>query len=259
MLPTLLVVGAQRCGTTSMVKALSQHPSVLPLWYKGVHYFDVQYDRGMPWYQSHFPLNATASLVRRRTGREPVTLESAPYYMFHPLAGERIARDLPGVRLLVLVRDPVERAYSAHAHETARGFETEPFEKALQLERQRTDGEAERLAADPTAGSFSHQHHSYVARGQYADQIERLVALVGRERVHVVDSQDMFTEPVPVFDGVTDFLRLPRSRDIRFEQHNARPRQTSMAPEVRSRLEAHFEPYDRRLEAWLPRPPSWRR
>ena len=99
--------------------------------------------------------------------------------MFHPLAGERIRRDLPGVKLLVLVRDPVERAYSAHAHELARGYETEPFERALELEDQRLAGEAERIVAQPGYLSHSHQHHAYLARGRYADQLERLDKLLG--------------------------------------------------------------------------------
>ena len=71
-----------------------------------------------------------------------MTFESSPYYLFHPLSAERIARDLPGVKVLVLVRDPVERAYSAHAHELARGYETEQFERALELEEERLRGEA---------------------------------------------------------------------------------------------------------------------
>ena len=122
-------------------------------------------------------------------GTHPLTFESSPYYLFHPLAAARISRDLPGVKLVVLVRDPVERAYSAHAHELARGFETEPFERALDLEEARLAGQAEKIIADPGYHSHSHQHHGYRARGRYADQLERLAQLVGRDRVHVVDSR----------------------------------------------------------------------
>src|ERR1022692_3992095 len=165
MLPSFLIVGAQRCGTTSMYRALSQHPAVLKaVLHKGVHYFDTDYDRGVAWYQGHFPLRARAALVRRATGEIPLTFESSPYYMFHPLVAQRISRDLPGVKLLVLVRDPVERAYSAHAHELARGYETEPFEQALELEDQRLAGEAERIIRQPGDHSHSHQHHAYLDR-----------------------------------------------------------------------------------------------
>lgn len=259
MLPGFLIVGAQRCGTTSMYRTLSQHPAVVKaVLHKGVHYFDMNYGRPASWYRAHFPLAAAAAVAARSAGTAPVTFESSPYYMFHPLAAGRIAGDLPGVKLLVLLRDPAERAYSAYAHERARGFETESFERALELEAGRLAGEAERIAADPGYLSHSHQHHAYRTRGQYVEQLERLAALFGRDRIHVVDSGDFFVTPEPVYDGVLDFLGLPRRGYPAFEQHNARSR-SALPAQVRAALTDHFEPYDERLAAWLGWVPSWRR
>src|SRR5262249_5592852 len=164
--PLSLMSTARHGGTTSMSRTLDEHPAVFSaVLHEEVHFFDVSYRRGLSWYRSHFPLLAAARRAARAAGVEPVSLESSPYYMFHPLAAERIAKDLPGVRLLVLLRDPVERAYSGHAHEVAHGFETEPFEAALDVESARLEGEAKRIAMDPDYFSYSHQHHSYVARG----------------------------------------------------------------------------------------------
>jgi hypothetical protein len=255
MLPGFLIVGAQRCGTTSMYRALSGHPTIRKaILHKGVHYFDMNYDRGPGWYRAHFALAA---------GR-PLTFESSPYYLFHPLAAERIAADLPGVKLIVLVRDPVERAYSAHAHELARGFETEPFERAVELEPNRLDGEAERIVTMPGYLSHSHQHHAYLARGRYAEQLDRLERLFGRDRIHVVDSGDFFAKPEPVYEAVLDFLGVAGSSGRAgrgypaFERHNARPR--SPIPEtLRARLHQHFMPLDEGLTRWLEQIPSWRR
>jgi hypothetical protein len=259
MLPAFLIVGAQRCGTTSMYRTLCQHPAVVKaVLHKGVHYFDMAYDRGPGWYQAHFPLRAVARRATRTAGAAPVTFESSPYYMFHPLAAERIAADLPGVRLLVLTRDPAERAYSAYTHETARGFETEPFPRALELEASRLDGEAERMIADPGYLSHSHQHHAYRTRGQYVEQLERLQRLFGRDRIHVVDSGDFFTEPESVYDAVLEFLGLPQLGYPVFERHNARPR-SAMPEALRAELSEHFVPFDERLSSWLGREPSWRR
>jgi hypothetical protein len=259
MTPGFLIVGAQRCGTTSMYKAVTRHPAVLPaVLHKGVHYFDTGYDRGPAWYRGHFPLLVTARRLERETGTRPLTGESSPYYSFHPLAGERIAADLPDVRLVMLVRDPVERAYSAHAHESARGFETEPFERALELEEERLAGEEERLRAEPHYRSYHHQHHAYVARGRYVEQLARLTGLVGRDRLHLVDSDEFFTCPEEVYAGVLDFLGLPAWRPESFEKHNARPR-ASLPVELRTRLEEQFAPYDARLAEWWGRTPVWRR
>ncbi len=259
MLPGLLIVGAQRCGTTSMYRALTQHPAVLKaVLHKGVHYFDTGYGHGLSWYQGHFPLKAQARRAARTSGVAPLTFESSPYYMFHPLAATRIAHDLPRVKLLVLVRDPVERAYSAHAHELARGFETEAFERALELEEARLEGEAERITADPSYVSLSHQHHGYRARGRYIEQLVHLERLFGRDRVHVVDSGDFFATPEPVYDAVLNFLALPHRGYPAFDRHNARPR-APMSQTLRGALDEHFRPYDERLAAWLGHQPSWRR
>jgi len=259
MLPGFLIVGAQRCGTTSMYRTLSQHPAVLKaVLHKGVHYFDMNYGRSLHWYQAHFPLTARARRVQASAGVAPLTFESSPYYMFHPLAAGRIASDLPGVKLLVLVRDPVERAYSAYAHELARGFESETFERALELEPMRLDGEAERIVANPGYLSHSHQHHAYRTRGQYAERLEILEKHFGADRIHVVDSGDFFTRPEPVYDGVLDFLGLPHSGYPAFERHNARPR-SAMPETLRAELGEHFLPFDQRLGRWLDDVPSWRR
>ena len=258
MTPSFLIVGAQRCGTTSMYKTLAQHPMVLPaVLHKGAHYFDTGYGHGPAWYRGHFPLRVTARWAAPGPGRLPITGESSPYYLFHPLAGPRIAADLPDVKLLVLLRDPVERAYSAHAHERARGFETEPFERALELEPIRLAGEEAKLIADPAYQSYSHQHHAYVTRGRYADQLRRLEALFGRDRMHVVDSQRFFTDPEPVFAEVVDFLGIGTAAGIVFEKHNARPR-APMPDSVRAKLEDQLADSDAELETWLGAPPSWR-
>jgi Sulfotransferase domain len=249
-LPDFLLVGTQRGGTTSLFRALAAHPEIArPNFHKGVHYFDVNYERGMGWYRGHFPL--------RRGSRQ--VFESAGYYMHHPLAPARIARDLPGVKLLVLLRDPVERAHSAHRHELARGFETETsFERALALEPERLDGEVDRMRREPGYVSHSHRHHSYLDRGHYAEQLQVLYDLVGRDRVHVTFAEDFFTEPEPGYDAIIDFLGLPRWRPSAFERHNARPG-SPLPTALRDRLTEHFAPHDERLAALLGEVPPWRR
>jgi hypothetical protein len=259
MLPTFLISGAQRCGTTSMYKTLTAHPQVLPaVLHKGVHYFDTSYPRGLDWYRGHFPTQRAAARAAQAAGGPVITGESSPYYMFHPMAGRRIADDLPGARMIILLRDPVERAYSAYTHEAARAWETESFARALELEEERLAGEEERLIADPAYVSFDHQHHAYVRRGMYVDQLERLEKEIGRDRLLVIDSGDMFTESAPVFEQVCDFLGLAAWQPASFDQHNARPR-TDMDADLRRALEQRFEDADERLAAWLGRTPSWRR
>jgi hypothetical protein len=261
LLPSFLICGGQRCGTTSMYRALSAHPAIRKaVLHKGVHYFDIAYGKGPNWYRGHFPTLRSVQKQSAKAGGATIqTFESSPYYMYHPLAAQRIANDLPGVKLIVLTRDPVERAYSQHAHEVARDFETEKdFGRALALEPERLAGQSEKLANDPSAYSFSHQHHGYRARGEYIRYIRRLADAVGRDRIHVVDSATFFASPEKVYDGVIDFLGLPSLGYPIFEQHNARPRALPIADEVRADLLAHYEPFDAELSDWLGYTVSWR-
>jgi Sulfotransferase domain len=259
MLPDFIMVGAQRSGTTSLYRALSAHPNVVrPLFHKGVHYFDMDYARGPAWYRGHFPVSAVARLRRVRVAGPVRTFESSGYYMHHPLAPARMAQMLPDVRLLVMLRDPVERAYSAHRHELNRGFETEGFERALELEPERLAGEVERMVADPAYASVAHRHHSYLDRGLYAGQLKVLFDLFGRDQVLVLDSEAFFATPEPEFARVLDFVGLPPWQPATFGQHNAQPR-SPMAADLRSRLDDWYAPHDAELGELLGETPSWRR
>jgi Sulfotransferase domain len=262
LLPSFLICGGQRCGTTSMYRALAAHPAVRKaVLHKGVHYFDTGYGHGPRWYRGHFPTRRSAARQSGRLGGVPVqTFESSPYYMYHPHAVDRIAADLPGVRLIALVRDPVERAYSHHAHERARGFEPEAnFGRALALEPLRLRGQAEALARDPSYYSFAHQHHAYQARGEYHRYLARLSTVLGRDRILVVQSEEFFTRPEAVYDSVLDFLGLPHLGYPPFQRHNARPRPAPMDPCLRAQLRQHYAPFDADLSRWLGRPLAWRR
>jgi hypothetical protein len=257
-LPDLLIMGGQRCGTTSMYKALVQQPTIFrPVWRKGVHYFDVSYDRDVDWYRGHFPLHAQLVRSSHRNQTRALCFESSPYYLFHPLAADRIAATLPDVKVLVLVRDPVERAYSAHAHELARGFEHLAFEQALEAEPARLAGEEDRLRSEPGYESKAHRHQAYRQRGEYAPQLARLAELFGRERVKVVDSHRFFETPQEVYSDVLGWLEVDQTKPAGFDRYNGRPR-LSMPEHLRRELEEHFAPYDEQLVPWLGHRPTWR-
>ncbi|MDH3707129.1 MAG: sulfotransferase domain-containing protein [Acidimicrobiia bacterium] len=202
-LPTFLIIGAQRSGTTSLYYYLERHRDVYgPVRDKGVHYFDTDYGRSVAWYRSHFPLRARLE----RSGRPWAVGEASPYYLFHPEIPARVARLVPGVRAIAILRDPVQRTVSHHHHEVARGHEHLPLGRALDAEAERLAGEAELLAADPTAVSYPHMHHGYVARSLYAPQIERWLEYVAPEQLLLLRTEDLQRDPIATLGRVTDFL-----------------------------------------------------
>lgn len=252
--PGFLLVGAQRCGTTSLYRALRQHPGVRSaVFHKGVNYFDVNYDRGHRWYLGHFPLQP----LRGGAHAAPLAFDASGYYMWHPHAPARIIRDLPRVRIVAMVRDPVERAYSAYQHELARGFESESFERALALEDSRVEPELARMLTDESYQSQTHRHQAYRRRGHYAEQLTPFLEGLGRDQVHVLESERFFTDPEPEFARLLAFLGLPAVMPATFDRYNARAR-APLAGSLRTELAAHFAPHDDRLGEILGAPPGWR-
>lgn len=253
MRPGFLIAGAQRCGTTSLFRMLSEHPDVRPpMITKGIHYFDTadRYAKGPSFYGGHFPLH------RADAQNLTITGEASPYYLFHPLAAGRIAAELPGVKIIVLLRDPVERAFSAYKQETGRGFETLSFERALVMESRRLEGEAEKIVADPTYQSFSHQHHAYVGRGQYADQLERMFAAVGRANVAVFEADQILSPELAHWPSLIEFLGLAEWAPATSIEANSRPSRP-MPQLAKDLLLRQFDDSNERLPELLGFTPSW--
>jgi hypothetical protein len=251
VLPDYLIIGAQRSGTTSLYRYLVQHPWVAPtVMGKGVHYFDVDFARGPAWYRGHFPTKARRGAAHRR-GIDMITGEGSPYYLFHPLVPKRVAALLPEVKLIAMVRDPVGRALSHYQHFVRRGIEVLPtFEAALEAEPGRLAGEVDRLRADPGYRAWDLQHFSYVARGMYADQLERWSEHVPPERLLVLRSEDFFVDPADAFTKVEAFLGLPHHPPRAFERHNAESYR-GMEPSTRQMLAERFAEPNERLAAFL--------
>jgi hypothetical protein len=245
--PEFLVIGAQRAGTTSLFQWLDAHPAVLMSRPKEVHYFDLQHHRGRRWYRSHFP----------RARRGVLRGEATPYYLYHPLVPGRVRAELPDARLVVLLRDPAERAHSQFRHERRLGFESlEDFEEALAGEEGRLSGEAERLARDPSAESYAHNHHGYLDRGRYAAQLERWFEHFPREQVHVLFSEELFAEPGRVLGELAGFLGLDPG-GAALPHANAAPG-SDLDPGLRARILADLEADDERLAGLLGRSLPWR-
>lgn len=256
VLPDFVILGTQKGGTSSLYAYLLQHPQVLSATTKEVHFFDTQYERGLRWYRSHFPTRAEVDHHEQALQRRVVTGEASPYYLFHPHAPDRMVETLPDARLIVLLRDPVARAYSHYRHMVKKQREPLSFEEAIAREGERLRGELERMYADPSYVSYNHAHYSYRTRGHYLDQLEAYAARFGREQILVLKSEDFFSDVQGVYDRVLDFLGLDR-----WTLHHPKPRNVGGAsngrPDAFERLYAYFAPHNRRLYGYLGEHLGW--
>jgi hypothetical protein len=257
-LPEYLIVGAQRSGTSSLYHYLTGHPAVVRALTKEIRFFDVNYANGTSWYRSHFPSARYRAAVKQRSGLEVVTGEASPDYLFHPLVPDRVAPLLPAAKVIVVLRNPVDRAHSHYWHQVRRGFEPLSFDDAIDREADRLRGEFERVVEDPAYVSFERHHHSYLARGIYVEQIGWWLRRFPREQLMVIRSEDLFTDAGSVAKRLLEFLGLP-PRDLgRFPQDNAFS-QAGMDAATRARLVEYFRPHNDRLSELLQRDFRWDR
>lgn len=263
ILPSYLIIGAQRAGTTSLFDNLCRHPDVAGptatkdevAWAKELHFFDDGFWRGVDWYRAFFPL-ASSRYVARLRGADLIAGEASPSYLFHPGVPARVAATLPDVRLIALLRDPVERAYSHYQHMHRKGMETLSFEDALAAEEERLAGEEERILADPRYASDHHRNHSYVTRGLYADQLERWFEYFPREQLLVLRAEDFFARPAEIYADVLGFLDLRPWKAHDFVRRN-RAAYSPIHPALRARLAARFAEPNARLARLLNRDFGW--
>jgi hypothetical protein len=246
ILPDFIIIGAQRCGTTSLYQYLSQHPEVYPSFPKEVHYFSNYFDKGTTWYRSHFPLESQKRKAESKPDGRFTTGEASPYYLVHPHAARRASMVVPQARLIVLLRDPVQRAYSHYYHEVRMGAESLSFEAAIQKEEERLDHELERMIADEHYRSFNFQHYSYIYRGIYYGQVQAWLQYYPPASFLFLNSHELDSDPASTFGKVTDFLGLRYCDRVTFKRYHASAN-PQMEARTREQLSRYFQPHNQKL------------
>ena len=247
-LPGFLILGAQKAGTTALYAYLRRHPGVTGPSWKEVSFFDRHWARGERWYRGNFP--------PRFRARAAAVGEASPSYLFHPLAPARAASLVPGAKLIVLLRNPVDRAFSHYQHEVALGREPLSFEDALAAEEERMAGELERMLADERYFSHAWWNWTYAARGLYAEQLERWYDAFPREQLLVLSTDELAERTAETYARVLAFLGVER-HDLGDYPRIFSRKYASMEPATRERLAAAYAEPNRRLAEVLGRDPGW--
>lgn len=253
-LPTFIIVGAQKCGTSSLTAMLRSHPQIHMSRPKELHFFDRNHQRGLEFYAGQFQPRPHHVAIG----------EATPVYMYDPSSRERISDLLPEVKLVVILRDPVSRAYSHFWHSKRLGFDSSAtFEDALERE-------PERLSSGMRSDRI---RFSYVARGHYLEQLEALEARHGATKIHTMLLDDLKSDRVATLERLFSFLGVDTAQAASTEEKwTNRYRVTDeggaqkivkyppMEPATRARLTEHFTPHNERLAEHLGRDLSgWNR
>ncbi len=245
--PDFLIVGAQKAGTTALHHFLLQHPEIVKQ--RGeVHFFDERFGKGAKWYQRRFPSDQNPNHL---------ICDKSPYYLMHPTVPQRVHSLYPNVKILIVLRNPVDRAYSQFWM-NKRSATKEPFatfEEAIDAEKNRLKGEEKKISNNPLYPCRTHRIYSYLGRGVYVKQIKRWLALFPREQIFIVDSNKLRNQPEDTMSQIFGFLGLPDCSLIQFrDKHSKYP---PMNPETRKRLSDYFRPYNQELEELLGMKFNW--
>jgi hypothetical protein len=242
-LPSFLILGTAKGGTTSLHRYLEEHPCVSSTLKKEVHFFDRFFDKGLPWYKTYFPLQY----------RNLIAGDSTPYYLLYPHAPKRALACVPNAKLIVLLRNPIDRAYSFHNMNFKRPDVDEPlsFEEAIKAEPERLAGEMEKMIADETYVSYNYEHYSYLTGGTYIEQLKNWCKFFSKEQMLILKSEDLFRDPASIYQQVLEVLGLPIWNLKAYKNANPREYSSPLSSETRSCLTEYFQPYNEALYKYL--------
>lgn len=240
-LPDFIIIGAQRAGTTSLYEYLIQHPQVLPAKNKEVHFFDHHYEEGIAWYRDRFPTEFDKIIKSISLFGRVVSGEASPYYLFHDKAAERIKAAIPNVKLIVLLRDPIERAYSQYSLSRHYKYETLTFEEAIEKEE-------DRLKNTEDFNDLDYVNFSYLARGRYAEQLEKWFEFFPRKQFLILQSEKLYKETEATLQSVYDYLGIRSYSGINTKEvHKVAKYSEPMKESTRKKLREYFAPYNKQL------------
>ncbi|MEQ9486504.1 sulfotransferase family protein [Coleofasciculus sp. F4-SAH-05] len=251
-LPSFIIVGAQKGGTTSLNGYLKSHPDICMARGKETWFFDKHYEKGISYYRLHFPLKISSFLNPRL-----VVGEASPSYIYNPRVPERIYTHFPNCKIIILLRDPIERAYSHYKHMRRIGFEDlATFESAIEKEAERTCGELEKIMENGFYFSQSREFFSYLGKGIYYPQVKAYLDKFGKDRVLVVDSNSFFLSEKTIMSEIEKFIGVKPHNYQDFPVWNKGDK--SRLPEAtRNQLKDFYEPHNEMLFDLLGRKLSW--
>lgn len=241
--PDFMLIGAPKCGTSSLFTYLEQHPDMAPPLQKELHYYSIHYHLGKIFYKANFPMT---------TDKRPITGEASPSYYWHPHVPMRVKRDMPDVRLVMLMRDPVDRAYSDYWMQVRQKAENMTWEWAVKYEKARVDHYYRHLQDHPYSWSNNLSCYAYQLRGRYHLHVRRWLDAFPRDQLLFITTEELHNEPQETYDRVCEHVGLDPF-EPEFRHYNVhKGSYPEMEPRLHHTMDLSFEDDNEALLKLLP-------
>ena len=257
VLPDFYIIGTQKGGTSSLYGYLLEHTSIQPCYSKEPSYFDRYFDRGLNWYKVNFPFKIHRFIVTRILQKKFITGEASVRYLDHPYAADRIKQVTPKAKFIILLRNPITRAFSHHTRVKNNNRESLTFKDAFLNESKRTKEDYNKIFSDPLYYADSYFTYSYFERGIYVDKIKRWMEVFPKEQFLIIQSEEFLENKSKIFEQVLTFLGLPKWEPDEYVLHKKRKYKELMDPKTRKELADYFKPHNQRLFELLERKFDW--
>ena len=255
-LPNFIIIGSSKSGTWAVHNYLLQHSDV-DYSARNIHFFEYVYSDKVSWYKSHFPTKLYKSLEKSIHKRKCLIGEHTPTYLHHPLVPQRVKDVIPNVKLILSLRNPIDRAYSNYHHQVREGSEKRTFEDAIFTEMRRIEIVRENDEFRIKNPNFAnHVLFNYLRHGTYVDNLERWLKFFPREQFCIVENKDLSKNPQQVLDKIFEFLNVPHFKLRQEERWNV-GKYEKMKESTRKTLQDFFKPYNERLYKLLSQNFSW--
>ena len=201
VLPDFFVIGVVRSGTTSLYHYLDEHPCITKSAYDELGFFDDNYHLGLNWYRSMFPTKSHKEKIIKKFGKF-LTYDVTPFYIYNKISVERIFKAFPNSKIIAVLRNPIDRAYSNYFL----GDQKESFEKTIEREKE----ELKRISAMDHEGYYKFTRNSLLARGFYAEQLKSWFKIFNKNNILIISSENLATKTQNTLDIIFKFLNLVR-------------------------------------------------
>jgi len=256
-LPDFYIIGAAKCGTTSLYQYLIRHPSVNPGIGKEIHYFEELYYRGENWYRACFPFEFQKFFSKLMNNEIMMSGDSTPRYIDHPLVPNRINKLTPNAKFIVMLRNPIDRAFSHYNMNIKHKYETLSFEDAIKNEPDRINGELDMMEKTGKV-SYKYYLYAYLDRGIYVERLKQWMKIFPKENFFIIRSEDFFEDPSGYYHKTLEFLNLSKFELDKYGTHmGGRYNDTQIESKTRKKLESFFKPHNDELNSFLKRDFRW--